>query len=414
MTYYEDYMILYPGDSNIALAAAGVDKMKTILAKSKIYIGDFYFYKRLNFTAAKVFYNEAITAYPDSPTGEDRQEAPGRLGREDLEGPRRAEATAEEAVLAVLIEPGWPAMTRVWSLLLLSAFLAQGCANYRLGTGADPSFATLFIEPAKNKTKLAQSQALVSTMIREAFIRDGRVTVVDNPDEADATLEVTLVNYHRDNAANREDDVGLARKFTLYLRASCRLRDNRTGRMLFDGRIVEVQREAFTDNGLGSVPFGTSNDQLQSEYNTLPLLAELPVREADPRRPRRVVSPDPASPRMNTPILAPSLLAGDHGALAEGRRDRGEAWPRVAAPGHHGRPFRAEPLVRPADAGRAQAPRLEAVLRHPPDAFRAAPLRRRLRKGRRGPDHDPHRARLRPRRGVQGHQGARMQGGHLR
>jgi|CZKI01.1.fsa_nt_gi outer membrane protein assembly factor BamD len=67
MTYYEDYMILYPGDSNIAAAAAGVDKMKTILAQSKIYIGDFYFYKRLNFTAAKVFYNEAITAYPDSP-----------------------------------------------------------------------------------------------------------------------------------------------------------------------------------------------------------------------------------------------------------------------------------------------------------------------------------------------------------
>ena len=66
MTYYEDYMILYPGDSNIAAAAAGVDKMKTILAQSKIYIGDFYFYKRLNFTAAKVFYNEAITAYPDS------------------------------------------------------------------------------------------------------------------------------------------------------------------------------------------------------------------------------------------------------------------------------------------------------------------------------------------------------------
>jgi outer membrane protein assembly factor BamD len=66
MTYYEDYMILYPGDANIAAAAAGVDRMKTILAQSKIYIGDFYFYKRLNFTAARVFYNEAITAYPDS------------------------------------------------------------------------------------------------------------------------------------------------------------------------------------------------------------------------------------------------------------------------------------------------------------------------------------------------------------
>jgi outer membrane protein assembly factor BamD len=66
MTYYEDYMILYPGDSGIAAAASGVDKMKTVLAQSKIYIGDYYFYKRLNFVAAKVFYNEAITAYPDS------------------------------------------------------------------------------------------------------------------------------------------------------------------------------------------------------------------------------------------------------------------------------------------------------------------------------------------------------------
>ncbi len=66
MTYYEDYMILYPNDSNIATAAAGVDKMKTILAQSKIYIGDYYFFKRYNYTAARVFYNEAITAYPDS------------------------------------------------------------------------------------------------------------------------------------------------------------------------------------------------------------------------------------------------------------------------------------------------------------------------------------------------------------
>jgi outer membrane protein assembly factor BamD len=66
MTYYDDYMILYPGDPDVARAAEGVDKMKTVLAQSKIYIGDFYFYKRLNFTAAKIFYNEAITAYPDS------------------------------------------------------------------------------------------------------------------------------------------------------------------------------------------------------------------------------------------------------------------------------------------------------------------------------------------------------------
>ena len=67
ITYYEDFLILYPNDANIPAAAKGLDQMKTVLAESKIKIGDFYFKKRNNFTAARVFYNEAITSYPDSP-----------------------------------------------------------------------------------------------------------------------------------------------------------------------------------------------------------------------------------------------------------------------------------------------------------------------------------------------------------
>ena len=37
-----------------------------MLAESKIRMADFYFYKRSNYKAARVFYNEAITAYPES------------------------------------------------------------------------------------------------------------------------------------------------------------------------------------------------------------------------------------------------------------------------------------------------------------------------------------------------------------
>jgi len=69
-TYFEDFMILYPSDPNISVAAKGLNDMKTMLAESKIKIADFYFYKRDNFTAARVFYNEAITSYPDSPVAE--------------------------------------------------------------------------------------------------------------------------------------------------------------------------------------------------------------------------------------------------------------------------------------------------------------------------------------------------------
>jgi outer membrane protein assembly factor BamD len=66
ITYFTDFMLLFPSDANIGAAEKGLDGMKTMLAESKIKIADFYFYKRSNYKAARVFYNEAITAYPES------------------------------------------------------------------------------------------------------------------------------------------------------------------------------------------------------------------------------------------------------------------------------------------------------------------------------------------------------------
>jgi outer membrane protein assembly factor BamD len=67
ITYFEDFVILFPGDPNIAAAEKGLAQMKGVLAESKMKIGDYYLKYRKNYKAAKVFYNEAITNYPDSP-----------------------------------------------------------------------------------------------------------------------------------------------------------------------------------------------------------------------------------------------------------------------------------------------------------------------------------------------------------
>lgn len=66
VTYFEDFMILYPSDSSVAKAEKGLSEMKKVLAESKMKMADFYFFKRDNYKAARVFYNEAITVYPDS------------------------------------------------------------------------------------------------------------------------------------------------------------------------------------------------------------------------------------------------------------------------------------------------------------------------------------------------------------
>lgn len=66
ITYYEDFLILFPGDNGAAAAEKGLAEMKTTLAQSKLTMADYYLRHRNNPKAAKVLYNEAITVYPDS------------------------------------------------------------------------------------------------------------------------------------------------------------------------------------------------------------------------------------------------------------------------------------------------------------------------------------------------------------
>ena len=150
-------------------------------------------------------------------------------------------------------------------LLLFVLCIGVGCSYYQLGTGTSGklTFRTLYLEPVENKTLLPQARALVSTQLREAFARDARITLVNSSEAADATLAVTITAYRRDVLTVREGDTGLARKFNVTLATIATLRDRRGHKILFENRPIEVQREVFTDSG-----------QLQSEYQTLPLLAE--------------------------------------------------------------------------------------------------------------------------------------------
>ena len=71
ITYFEDFLIQFPADTNVPAVDKGLADARKVFAESKIKIGDFYFYKRDNYKAARVFYNEAITSYPDSTSAAD-------------------------------------------------------------------------------------------------------------------------------------------------------------------------------------------------------------------------------------------------------------------------------------------------------------------------------------------------------
>jgi len=165
---------------------------------------------------------------------------------------------------------GFAALIRLGALGLLSAF--TGCAHYQWGTPGNLSFSTLYVAPVQNKTLIPQLVVPTSNIVRETFLGDGRVTLVNSAEEADATLTIVITRYTREVAAVREQDTGLASKFSVTVTSACTLMDNRTHKALFTNRPVVSKRDVFVDNG--NPHSSLVGDQLQSEYNTVPIIAE--------------------------------------------------------------------------------------------------------------------------------------------
>jgi hypothetical protein len=146
---------------------------------------------------------------------------------------------------------------------LISMVLFSGCANYQLGSGGKVAFKTLYVAPVVNQSNLPQSVAIISTQLREAFLHDPRIILVNTPEEADATLSVRITKYARAGKTSQRNDTGLARNFDVSLEAESSLLDNRDNKFFFENRKAIATREVFTDSG-----------QLQSEFNNVPLLGE--------------------------------------------------------------------------------------------------------------------------------------------
>ena len=67
--FYDEFTELYPKDSKLPTADKGRADMQQMQAKSKIVVGDFYFKNRSNYSAARVFYHQALDKDPKGPVG---------------------------------------------------------------------------------------------------------------------------------------------------------------------------------------------------------------------------------------------------------------------------------------------------------------------------------------------------------
>jgi len=147
--------------------------------------------------------------------------------------------------------------------LVIALVISSACGHYRLGTSGQLTFSTLYVAPIAMKALIPQSQPIFDTKIRDSFSGDGRVTLENQANLADATLSITILDYKRDIATVRPGDTGLARKFLITITAEATLVERTSGRELFSRRKIVAKRDAYTDGG-----------QQQAEYQLLPLLAQ--------------------------------------------------------------------------------------------------------------------------------------------
>ncbi len=65
--FYQDYLYLYKSGPGAEMAQKNLNNMMDVFARSKLILGNFYYYYRNSSRAALIFYNQAITAAPQSP-----------------------------------------------------------------------------------------------------------------------------------------------------------------------------------------------------------------------------------------------------------------------------------------------------------------------------------------------------------
>ena len=66
LSYYEDYLALYPEGANVVAAEEAHAELTEMFAQSKYQLGDYYYIIRNNIEAALTLYNEVITVAPQS------------------------------------------------------------------------------------------------------------------------------------------------------------------------------------------------------------------------------------------------------------------------------------------------------------------------------------------------------------
>lgn len=159
---------------------------------------------------------------------------------------------------------------RVGFCLAILAVAVAGC-GYTTRSSLDPKYRTLSVSAFQNRSKEYDLQAPLSNAIIRKITADGRLDVVP-PAQADLLLEGVILDYRLKGLTYDEKDE--VTQFICVITAGVRLRDQKTGEVLWEDREMAGETTFYTKAA------GQSSDRLRGNAEAfLPTVRSFPSEE---------------------------------------------------------------------------------------------------------------------------------------
>ncbi len=127
------------------------------------------------------------------------------------------------------------------AVLLAAASLALGGCGYSLRTSLPPGIHTIHVPVLANKTQEPGIEDFITQALTEAVVTSGRVRIARNADEADATLEGSIIEYRLTSLAfDRSANVT---QYRLVLGLSLTFRDLRQKKVIWKQDRIEERAD---------------------------------------------------------------------------------------------------------------------------------------------------------------------------
>ena len=149
-------------------------------------------------------------------------------------------------------------------LTLVLTLVFSSCSHYSVVPINETPFESVYVHTISNQDFAPNVHTLFQNQIRQTILKDGRLTLAKNPQEANTQLYITIEDYRRNVNTRSSVDAGRYNSLNLGLAIFVSLYDNKTNTFFLNNVSLDSHEFMFFD------PLETSVTHREMEYQILP------------------------------------------------------------------------------------------------------------------------------------------------